>query len=163
VNKKIIIGIVVFGAFSVWQFFTFMNSAQRDDSGQVTEAGQVNAFEIKLGDCLNNVVSNPDTSTEFTEITAVPCSEPHEREVYAETITTGLTFDEEALAEEANNFCADSFQEFLGISYQDSSLYFDYFFPTLESWNQADDRKIQCLIGYEGYEKTTGTLENSMK
>jgi hypothetical protein len=162
-KKKTIAITLALLAFTVWQFKTFDNTADRDQSGEVTEGGQIDAFEIQLGDCLNNVFTNPNKTTEFTEVSAVPCSKPHEREVYAEMETKLLSFDEKALTEEASTFCRDSFIEFIGMAYEDSALYFDYFFPTKVSWMTGGDRNIQCLVGAENYKKTIGTLKNSMK
>ena len=162
-KKKTIAILLAIVAFTVWQYKTFDNTADRDQSGEVTESGQIDAFKIQLGDCLNNVFTNPNTTTEFTEVSAVPCSKPHEREVYAETKTKLLSFDDDALVEEANQFCRDSFLEFLGTTYEDSSLFFDYFYPTKVSWATGEDRNIQCLIGHEDYSKTTGSFKNSME
>src|SRR5262245_50679574 len=51
----------------------------RDEAGEVVEAGEVGAFRIQLGDCIESIAP----TGEFESVTAVPCSEPHTAEVYA--------------------------------------------------------------------------------
>ena len=66
--------------------FGFSMAAERNADGEVTEAGSVGAFEIRVGDCFNDEAFE---STEISEIRAVPCTDAHDNQVYAAYDLTG--------------------------------------------------------------------------
>lgn len=164
--KKTLIGTIAIAiaGLALWQgILGFMNEPQRDSAGEITDSGQIDAFSIRKGDCLKNLNSNQNEPTEFSELTAVPCSEPHEREVFAEMSTVFKDFDAEELDSEAVTFCNKAFEEFIGLRYEDSKYTYTYFVPTYDSWIRENDRKIQCLVGLEDFAFISGTLEGSMQ
>ncbi len=58
--------------------------AQRDEpGGEVTEASDADVFSVQVGDCI--VSSKLDDADQVESVPVVPCSEPHDAEVYAET------------------------------------------------------------------------------
>lgn len=57
----------------------------RDDSGAVIESGDANVFAIAVGDCFTDEVA----SDQVESLPVVPCSEPHENEVYFNHSMTG--------------------------------------------------------------------------
>jgi hypothetical protein len=52
--------------------------AARDDTGTITEGGELDVFSLSVGDCFGSTTEDAVASVE-----AVPCSEPHESEVFA--------------------------------------------------------------------------------
>lgn len=56
------------------------NAARRNDAGEITEAGAVSAFEVRVGDCFDDGAFE---NTEVQELPAIPCSQPHDNEIYA--------------------------------------------------------------------------------
>ena len=52
--------------------------ADRDGTGSIVDAGSVDAFEVRVGDCFDDAGAN---DTEVTSIPGVPCSEPHDVQV----------------------------------------------------------------------------------
>lgn len=133
----------------------FPAQAERDaDTQEVKTEGEADVFTMKVGDCLDN-----QEADEVETIPAVPCDQPHDLEAY-------YSFDLEdadeypgqtAVTDLADEGCYNAFPDFIGISYEESSYDFTYFFPTTESWTNGGDREIMCLIG-SADEKTTGSL-----
>ncbi len=135
------VGIIAGGAVAV------QDDAVRDDSGVIQEAGDVGAFRILVGDC----VQDPGTGT-VASVGAVPCVEPHDLEAYA---SFDLDFDqwpgEDAIGEAAGMGCYDQFAGFVGVTYEESIYDFTWLEPTEESFNEIDDKKVLCLLGlYDG-------------
>ncbi|MGO2111175.1 MAG: septum formation family protein [Pseudoclavibacter sp.] len=125
--------------------------ADRDDEGQVTETGTDDVFAMEVGDCLNE----PD-GTEISEVELVPCSEPHDYEVFAEQELPEGEFDSAAIDQAIEDYCPVEFETFVGVSYDESELYYTAFTPTATSWDSGD-RLIQCII-YDDAGQTTGSL-----
>lgn len=132
---------------------------ERDASGEVTEAGDANAFAIRVGDCIENL----DWEAEgFTTVPVVPCAEPHESEVYAATdLPDGEYPGAEAVAEAADAFCFDEYEAFVGTPWHESELEFGYLSPTPDSW-AGGDREILCLL-MDPAGATTGSLAGSAR
>ncbi len=140
---------------------TITNTTPRDASGTPTaENSNADVFSIKVGDCLNDVT----TTGTVTTAPIVPCSEPHNSEVY-KSITmpngTGGFPGDDAVKAQAEQGCADAFPGFIGISYNDSSLSISYYFPTSDSWANGD-REILCTV-YDQGTSTIGTLKNAQR
>jgi hypothetical protein len=131
------------------------DSTARDDDSQVIEQNDAaDVFSIRVGDCLND----SSVSDEVTEIPLVPCSEPHDSQVYASIILPGDAFPGvDVVIAEADDACLDEFERFVGIRYVDSIYDFSYYFPTERSWAKGD-REILCVIYDPAGEKLTGSL-----
>ncbi|MCP3853728.1 MAG: hypothetical protein GY713_07030 [Actinomycetia bacterium] len=143
------VGILAGGAAAL------QDDAVRDDSGVIQEAGDVGAFRIQVGDC----VQDPGTGA-IESVAAVPCAEPHDLEAYA---SFALDFDEwpgeDAIGEAAGMGCFDQFAGFVGMTYEESIYDFTWLEPTEESFNEIDDKEVLCMLGlYEG-----GTMTGSAR
>ena len=120
------------------------SDAPRDDSGQVTEATTISVFKLQTGDCFDRASMG---TGEVNTVKVIPCDEPHDSEIFAEKTLTGATYPgSEAVQEEADEFCYGEFEPFVGIAYDDSLHYFYSLTPTQGSWDQDNDRLLQCII-----------------
>lgn len=132
---------------------------ERDaETGELVEATEVDVFELRVGDCLHGFTSDSEIST----VTAVPCSEEHTDEVVAavDVSSGGEAYPgAEAIQEQADEACHAEFEEFVGISWDESQLDYGYLAPTEESWDEGD-REILCTIG-DPNRAVTGTLRNA--
>ncbi|MHC3000127.1 septum formation family protein [Microbacterium sp. HJ5] len=136
----------------------FPAGAERDDSGEIAESGQLDVFTITVGDCLADAPEG-----EVSEVAAVPCGEPHAFEAYHDFQLTGDEFPgADVVDEQAWTTCEEAFTEFVGLTYDESVLLATYYTPTEESWNSLDDRTVTCLIGEESGE-TTGSLADAAR
>ncbi|HEY9412677.1 MAG TPA: septum formation family protein [Jiangellaceae bacterium] len=130
----------------------------RDPSGQVTESEPAaDVFSVKVGDCIGAFGDGEQVS----EIPVVPCTEPHDQEVYAAVqVPDAAEYPGDAAVEDqAKTDCSAEFQTFVGLAYDDSELYVNFLTPTADSWAQGD-REILCTI-YEEGAQTTGTLKDA--
>ncbi len=135
----------------------FQDDAVRDESGVIEEAGEVGAFRIQVGDCLQD----PGDGL-IESVAAVPCGEPHWSEAY-HSFEVGFADwpGGEAISEEAGQGCYGQFSAFVGMSYEQSIYEFTWLEPTQDSFEQVDDKEVVCLISlYEGGTKT-GTARNA--
>lgn len=151
--------VVLLGGCSTISNLIGGEQAVRDgDTGQVTESGKADAFTIKIGDCFD------DQSAEtISDVPALPCSDPHDNEVYHDlTLPAGDFPGDDAIAQAAEKGCGDAFSTFIGIPYEQSKLEFNYLVPTKDSWQGADDRLISC-VAYDPAGKVTGTLAGAAR
>ncbi len=110
--------------------------------------------DISVGDCLQ-----APEDDEFNSVDVVDCTEAHDFEVFAaidlSTVSNdfalaapypgALTVELAALEE-----CDASFEAYVGVDYWDSVLEITTFMPTIEGWEEADDRLVQCLLFQPG-------------
>jgi hypothetical protein len=64
-------------------FFNSSFQADRDSEGAIVSEGQIDAFNIRVGDCFNDAVAPTGQDYELSNVNGLPCSEPHDNEVYA--------------------------------------------------------------------------------
>jgi hypothetical protein len=124
-------------------------------------------FDVKPGECF---VAPKNVKAELSNIDQVPCTQPHTQEAYAlvtyQASGTGPSAAPggdaypggDALDKFAKGACAQRFTAYVGVDYQDSSLFFTYLLPSARSWEQDDDRTVLCFVTTTG-----GTLTTSVK
>lgn len=147
-----ILAAIGFGTYSV------LTDVDRDESGAIVEAGTLDAFQIRLGDCFDN----PDyDAEEFTSLPGVPCVEPHDNEAYAVFDVSYESYPEEfVLAVDAQTSCIERFEAYVGRDYESSTLEVATMYPTEASWAQ-DDREIVCAVYNMEGEKLVGSVKGS--
>jgi hypothetical protein len=149
---------VAAGAVAVAAAIGLSTAAQRNESGQITTAGSVDAFEMRVGDCFDDSAFDSD---EISEVAGIPCSEPHDNEVYATFDVSGEWPGEERIEELAFEGCYDRFEGAIGKSYEDSVIDYTTIYPSQGSWKQRDDREVICVAYHMEYDKLTGSVLGS--
>jgi hypothetical protein len=145
---------VIIGGGAIYGAFT---NADRGSSGEVVEEGTVSAFEIRIGDCLTDMVGSQEM---FSEVNAVPCDQPHAFEAYHNEDVSGDSFPTD-LDNVADEICNINFENYVGSPVDTTNLTFSYFIPTKESWENANDRQVTCLVEMDDGSDVTGSLRNS--
>lgn len=135
-----------------------VGSACSDDDG-IDEESVINIGTTGPGTCLE---FTDDVAALVTELPVVECSVPHSHEIYAvllsqETVYPGF----EALESDAQARCLVPFEDYVGISVFDSTLFYSWLVPTLTSWDKEDDREIVCVIGNGDGEPLVGSVQGS--
>lgn len=133
------------------------NEPPRDDDAQVTEAATESVFSVKVGDCLNA----DDLGSVVTDVGFIPCTEPHDSEVYASTEVEGDEYPSD-MDQQAQDFCSAEFENFMGISYDDSEYDLFYLTPSTDTWTQMNDREILCIVTSDSADLTS-SLEGSAR
>ncbi|MCA1306498.1 septum formation family protein [Microbacterium sp. 2216-1] len=132
--------------------------ADRDGAGSVQSTSEIGIFNLQVGDC-----KMEDQSGEILDTTVVPCDEPHDEEVYDEFAMADGDFPGvDAIQAEAETYCVESFGEFVGMPWEESALEFFAIYPTQGTWEQADDRIVQCVI-WDPEGQVTGTLAGAAR
>jgi len=104
----------------------------------------VGSGEVNEGDC----VDLPDGTGPTSSFTPVACNEEHDGQIAA-------IFDLD-LGEEwpgasevligAETGCVARFEDFVGVSYEQSIFFLQSFTPTEDSWANFDDRSVLCVL-----------------
>ena len=132
-------------------------------SGSDDDATKVSIFDLEVGDCVR---AAEEISTEVTDVERVGCETGHELELYAEVAFTTATGDagpfpgDAALVTFADGVCAGGFEEYVGVDYRDSALYFTYLLPSARGWDQGPDTSVLCFVTTTG-EQLTATVRGS--
>lgn len=130
----------------------------RDAAGSITDSGDVSVFSLQVGDCFNDDAGAGEV---VTEVPVVPCSEPHDNEVFFEFSMTEAAFPGNQAAIESSGFrCLDAFEDFVGTPYVDSDLDLFPITPTAESWDEGD-RVVYCVLYALDLSKLTGSMQGS--
>lgn len=157
VLRNIITGVVGVGIVSAGAWA--LDNTTRDDKGAIVEAGDLGVFNFVVGDCITDL---PKGET-IEKATGVPCSQKHEYEVYKETFVEDESEEMPSdLGDQADQFCYDEFEKFVGEPYDTSTLEFFSLSPSPESW-KAGDKELTCLISEADAATTTGTLANAKR
>jgi hypothetical protein len=142
--------LLVFAAIAAFAVLVEMQPEQQENV-----RGDVWIEDVRIGDCLAR-----DLDEEVTLVKLVPCAERHRLETYAIFDLPAGPFpgldDVDRLAEGG---CTQRFEEFVGLSYDDSEFDYQSVTPIEEIWE--DDRAVVCLI--DTGDMTTGSLENAQR
>lgn len=133
-------------------------AAERNGEGEITTAGTVDAFQIQVGDCFDDEAFQ---STGIAEVPGVPCSDPHDNEVYAAFDISGEWPGEERVEQLADEGCYERFSDVVGKSYEESVIAYTTIYPSHGSWKQRDDREVLCVGYHMEFEKLTGSIIGS--
>lgn len=139
--------------------------APRDEpGGEVTASADADAFEILKGDCIDLVALDgygdaaQGEEFELESVPVVPCAEPHTGEVYAELVIEEDEYPgEKGMAKTFDDWCYAEFEKFVGVAVEDSVYLYTGFYPSEDTWEQLDDRTLQCIVSSE--EPVEGSLE----
>ena len=88
-----------------------------------------------------------------------PCSERQAGRELATSAASRLMNLVSLEEDVAYNLCLERFDEFVGTPYFDSVLDIETFYPTRDSWENIDDRRVSCLL----YDIEDLYMEGSMR
>jgi len=143
--------------------YNVATQADRDGSGAIVSGGSVDAFAIRVGDCFDDTsVLASDEAGEVSSLPGVPCSEPHDNEVFAVFDVAYDSFPgDEVMSEHAFSECMARFEGFVGTVYEESTLDITALYPSDQSWSMQNDREVVCAVYDMNDGKLTGSARNS--
>ena len=119
-----------------------------------------------IGECVNL----PDGEV-IDDYETVDCAEPHDGEVFAlpqMPDAEGAPFDSSAVTAFANDRCqGQAFTDYVGQAWDTSAIYSSAVSPSQDSWDNANDREVVCLLvgapleDGSGFSQLTGSKQNS--
>ena len=127
--------------------------------------------EFAVGDCYDDhsdVTLDTSTSMVEAQVEKVPCSSPHDAEVYFlfnHPAPPDSTYPGDgAIFDAAVNGCMPQFEAFVGIPYEDSALDIYFLTPSQLGFNRLDDREIVCsVVNLDGSPMPGGTARGSRR
>jgi hypothetical protein len=132
-------------------------SACSDDDG----TDPIDLGESAVGMCL---LFADDVGSKVDELPDVDCAVEHTHEIFA-VIEYPADVDVYpgfgALEEFAQTECLGSFEPYVGVGAFDSDLFYSWLVPTLDGWNDAEDREILCVLGRHDSALMTGSMFES--
>ena len=148
---RLLAAVLIIGALA-----TVACGPSRDESGALDGAQDVSALDLQAGDCFNG-----GEGDEITDVAGVPCGEPHVYEVYAVAEHPDGDFPgSDALQAKAEDLCVPPFEEYVGLSYEQSQFVVQTIDPSEETW-QAGDRATLCVLSTEDKAEQTGSAKGS--
>ena len=138
-------------------------AVERDVAGTITTAGNIDAFQIQLGDCFNDEAQfDSIEASDVFEVAGIPCSELHDNEVYAVFNLDLPTFPgDEEMVDIAFDSCLERFDAFVGSSYDTSLLDISVMYANRDSWAQRSDHEIVCFLFHIDLQKLEGSAKGS--
>ncbi len=142
---------------------SFFTDAKRDSSGNVVESGTQTFSQLQVGDCIERTNSDgpdpvPSSQGDYS-FNVVPCDQPHIWEVFGLESISDSDYSEAAITQQSELHCTDEFSSYVGVDYSFSSLTFQWYQPTKETWSDGD-RLITCLVASGDKSMRTGSLRN---
>lgn len=126
------------------------------DQQPVIDLGQAG-----VGTCL---LFGDDIGETVEDLPVTACDVPHSHEIFA-VVSSGEDvypgFD--ALEETALVECLGAFEEYVGVNPFDSALFSSWLVPTLDSWNNDEDRETLCVAGNFDGAPLTETVRGSAR
>ena len=114
--------------------------------------------DVGAGQCLQ---VDETLDAEVSDLPVIDCTKPHTHEIFhtveddESDVYPGLS----SLELFAQKECYSEFEGFVGISPFDSDLYITWIVPSLDGWNDEDDREVLCVLA----RRDDGQLETSAK
>lgn len=112
-------------------------------TGKITHTGSLNVFSLSVGDCFNN----PPGASSVTDVTAIPCTQPHNAQIFAKFKLTGSDFSypgTAAVKSQATVAC-DRRIGSVDKSKTTSAMTVRLLFPLQGAWIDGQ-RTVSCMI-----------------
>ncbi len=122
--------------------FAFGDSSQ-NSSSFIDDLLAPAADEYAIGTC----VQNPE-DVEYVDIEQTSCFEPHGGEIYSRgDVDPALESypGDAAMFDLADEMCVGPFEDFVGVTYEESRLGVWYYTPDRYTWG-AGDREVVCIV-----------------
>ena len=127
-------------------------------TGVITHRGHMNAFSLRVGDCFDN----PTRAHTVDTITAIPCDQPHNAQIYAKFKLTGSDFSypgTAAVAQRARSGCNARFGS-VDKAITTGAMTVRILLPEETSWT-AGHRTVSCMVVNPTATLTTSLLNST--
>ncbi len=121
--------------------------------------GEQRAASLKVGDCFDDSAAML-SGDEIFRVPSVPCSKPHDNEVFHVARYSGSTYSLAGIEEFADRVCYSAFSPYVGRSYETSVIDYGWFIPTPDSWSLGD-REVICIAFHMDIEKLRSSVRGS--
>jgi len=132
-------------------------TSRPSSTGPIKHAGRLNVFSLAVGDCFDN----PAGASTVTTVTATPCNQPHNAQIYAKFNLSGSDFNypgTAAVTKLATNGCNARTGD-VDKSLTTSSMTIRLLFPEEDAW-LSGQRTVACMILDPSASLTTSLLNS---
>ena len=137
------LGILVIIGLGVWGF-NYFHSVHRSSNGQITQSGQLDVTQLKVGDCFNA----PSGTDGVTTVQAIPCTQAHDAQVYAEPAISESTYPSDTtLQSEGKTACNASTATASVSSSTPSDVTAEIFYPEETAFDDGTKNFSCALVG----------------
>jgi putative regulator of septum formation len=148
-------GFVLIGAVAGWYF-----NASRSSTGEISKAGDLQAVDLRVGDCFDLKDASADT---IDNVRALPCTSEHQYELFFVGAMPGGDYPTDAAFEGyVSDNCTPAFASYIGTSFEVSALDVYWLQPTADSW-KSGDRSVQCAVFDKAHDRLTRSLKGSQE
>lgn len=127
-------------------------------TGQIVGNGHLGVFSLRAGDCFQNP-SGSQPATGLTQVTAVPCSSPHNAQVIAQLPVPGSAYPgRTAFRAQALPGCQARVAAVVDRSKLTPTMNLIWIYPELQAWADGQ-RTISCLIADSSEALTSSLLK----
>jgi hypothetical protein len=113
----------------------------------------VDIDSLKVGECINE---SPDQAP--ITVPLVPCSQPHDSEVFAVFSLTGRKYPgDAAVVRFAQGGCDKRFDAYVGTAADSDNWDIGYYTPTADTWS-VGDRRVFCTASHSDLTPLTGSV-----
>jgi hypothetical protein len=135
-------------------------TAGRDSSGAIVTAGGMLLEDLRPGDCFND----PTSVDMILAVEAVPCSAPHDNEVFSifefPADRRAPYPGEEQTLIDASGRCLDNMEAYVGAPFKESGLDIFTLFPVESAW-AVGDRRVVCSAYDLGFERLLTSVRST--
>jgi hypothetical protein len=125
----------------------------------LTGADTTGVGALEVGECVQD--DTPRDKGQVETVDVVPCSQPHDEEVFAIVPLGGQQLPAEAeLQRLAEPACTAQFRTYVGVASDASQLDFDWWTPTKESW-ASGDRTVLCVLENADTSRLVGSMRGT--
>lgn len=122
--------------------------------------------DVLVGQCADDV---PEPEQRNTAVIVVPCADPHTYEIYdqqeyfsEESTAPGVAFPGDTIVSNvAENQCIAEFETFVGVRWEASEYDVQAWWPSADSWANANDRLVTCAVYRLNGEPSNGSARDS--
>ena len=157
----VVVGVIVLSIIAI-AAITFLGESEpeRDETGAITEEGDLGVFGLRPGDCFDDPPGIITEDTEVESVDAIPCDQPHDNEVFhVFELPSGPFPGDATLNEEAAEVCIPEFEAYTGQDYFESDLDIFPITPTEQTWELGDERTVVCALYDLDLNKLTGSQQ----
>lgn len=99
-------------------FFWVYQDPQRDETGAIVQAGNIDPLELFAGDCYKEdfVVLEDNETVEQYSVEALPCSNPHNNEIFAAFQSLTSYEPDQDIFSEMSDVCYEELLDYIGFS-----------------------------------------------
>jgi hypothetical protein len=127
-------------------------------TGQITKNGHLGVFSLRAGDCFQNPTGS-QPALDMTQVTAVPCVNPHNAQVTAQLPVPGSAYPGQAsFRAQALPGCKTSTAAVVDQSKLTATMSLIWIYPEPQAWADGH-RTISCLIVDSSEDLTSSLLK----